>query len=144
MSVIYCGVMSVVMFGRHVLWGYLTPKTCLGKSNTRTCCTHCQRTTDRKLTTGHWITSITSFWFKPILKVTPSIPSVFWTIYTSVPINVFLLFGTQRVPQSLTRTERLLAITQYWTRATVLATHLCSVRAQCSRTKSCGRCLVAG
>jgi hypothetical protein len=38
---------------------------------------HCQRATDRKLTTGHWITSITSFWFKPILKVTLNIPSVF-------------------------------------------------------------------
>lgn len=129
MSVTYCGGMSVVTFGVRLIPELKSPSSMSARS---------------RLIMERWITSITSFWFKPILGLTQNIPSVFWTTYKpSVPISELLLFGTERVRQSLTRTERLLAITQYRTRTTVLATHLCSVRAQCSRTKSCGRCLVA-
>ncbi len=86
-----------------------------------------------------WTILITSFCFKPILKLTQNILLVFSITYKpSALISGLPLFGTEQVRQSLTRTERLLTIPQYWTIAIFLATDLSSVCPQRSRTKSCG------
>ncbi len=73
------------MFGRQLSEGSFPPKRALVtavpelKSLSLT-------SARSKLITGHWITSIKNFWFKPILGLTRNIPSVFWTTYKpSVP-----------------------------------------------------------
>lgn len=69
MSATCCGVMSAVISGRQLLGGSFPPKRALVRvipalkypSST---------SAKSKPIMGHWITLITSFWFKPILGVT--------------------------------------------------------------------------